>query len=98
MQGKKPMADEIKTGTILMEEGALLPNSLRLESEPFSSGWRLVKDGDGNGLGRGIREAGGPFSTWREKSERVASGFDPKKATRRAIKRVLENLGSEKYN
>jgi hypothetical protein len=41
---------------------------------------------------------GGPFSTWREKSERVASGFDPKKATRRAIKRVLENLGSEKYN
>jgi hypothetical protein len=98
MQGKKPMADEIKTGTILMEEGALLPNSLRLESEPFSSGWRLVKDLDGNGLARRISEAGWTFFYMAGEMRASGFGINARKATRRAIKRVLEKLGSEKFN
>jgi len=31
------MADTIKTGTMLIEEGALLPESVRSESEPWTS-------------------------------------------------------------
>ena len=31
-----PLADTIKTGTILMKEGALMPESLRFESEPWT--------------------------------------------------------------
>ncbi len=31
------MADTINTGTRLIEEGALLPESLRFESEPWTS-------------------------------------------------------------
>jgi len=30
------MADTINTGTMLIEEGALMPESLRLESEPWA--------------------------------------------------------------
>ena len=30
------MADTINTGTMLIEEGALLPESLRIESEPWT--------------------------------------------------------------
>jgi hypothetical protein len=30
------MADTIKTGTMLIEEGALMPESLRFESEPWT--------------------------------------------------------------
>ena len=30
------MADTINTGTMLIEEGALLPESLRFESEPWT--------------------------------------------------------------
>jgi hypothetical protein len=30
------MADTINTGTMLIEEGALLPESLRLENEPWT--------------------------------------------------------------
>ena len=30
------MADTINTGTMLIEEGALMPESLRFESEPWS--------------------------------------------------------------
>ena len=32
------MADKIKKGTILIEEGTPLPESLRFESEPYSNG------------------------------------------------------------
>jgi len=32
-----PMADTINTGTMLIEEGALMPGSLRFESEPWTS-------------------------------------------------------------
>ncbi len=31
------MADTINTGTMLIEEGALMPESLRFESEPWTS-------------------------------------------------------------
>ena len=43
------MADTIKPGTILITEGALLPESLLLESEPYAYGWRLVKNLDSRG-------------------------------------------------
>lgn len=34
--------DVIKTGTILIENGTLLPRSLVLASEPYSRGWKTV--------------------------------------------------------
>ena len=34
------MADTINTGTMLIEEGAFLPESLRLESEPWTFFYR----------------------------------------------------------
>jgi hypothetical protein len=55
------MADKITTGSILIEEGTLLPESLRFESEPYSNGWRLVRNLDGYGLERKIRLAGWNF-------------------------------------
>ena len=58
------MPDTIKTGTILIKEGTLLPETVRFESEPCVPGWRLVKDLDGCGLNREIHEAGWSFF-WR---------------------------------
>ena len=92
------MADKIKTGTILIKEGALLPESLRFESEPYSKGWRLVKNLDGYGLDRKIREAGWTFFFIAGEIEASVFGFDVERTTHRAIKRVLANLKSEKFN
>ena len=38
--GETPMTDTIKTGTILIEEGALLPESVRFGSEPWTVFYR----------------------------------------------------------
>ena len=67
------MPDKIKGGTILIQEGALLPESLRFESEPYSKGWKLVENLDSLGLDRKIREAGWTFSTWLVESMRRPS-------------------------
>ena len=45
------MAETIKTGTVLIKEGALLPEALQFESECCVPGWRLVKGLDGHAFG-----------------------------------------------
>ena len=92
------MADTIKTGNILIKDGTYLPDALRFESEPCATGWRLVKNLDGYGLGRRIHEAGWTFFCLAGEIKATVYGFDGQKTVRRAVKRILANLKSEKFN
>jgi hypothetical protein len=92
------MEDVIKTGTILIREGTLLPEVLGIESEPCAPGWRLVKNLDGHGFGRKIHEAGWIFS-WRPgEIGATVFGLDEQKTLRRAVERILVNLESAEFN
>ncbi len=92
------MAEKIKTGTILIEEGALLPESLRFESEPYSKGWRLVKNLDSRALDRKIREVGWTFFYMAGGVNATAFGSDLEKTTRRAVRKVLASMKSDRLN
>lgn len=92
------MADKIKTGTILITEDACLPPSLRFESEPCSKGWRLVKNLDGYGLDRRIRQAGWTFVRMAGEIKATALGFDRHKTACRAVNRGLAKLKPERFN
>jgi|GEM_PF-286117 len=92
------MAETIKTGTILIKDGTFLPDALQLESEPCATGWRLVKDLDSFGLDRKTHEAGWTFFCAAGEFKATAFGLDGKKTVRRAVKRILTNLKSEKFN
>lgn len=92
------MTYTIKPGTILITEGAILPASLLLESEPYVYGWRLVKNVDSNGLDQIISQAGWNFFYIAGVVETNAFGSDEKKTTRKAIKQILENLKSKNFN
>jgi hypothetical protein len=92
------MADTIKTGTILVKDGTFLPDALQFESEPCATGWRLVKNLDGYGLGRKVREAGWTFFWLAGEIKATIIGFDGQKTVRRAVKRILANLKAEKFN
>jgi hypothetical protein len=91
------MVDKIKDKTILIEEGLLFPDLLRLESEPYSNGWRLVKDLDGYGLDRKIREVGWTFF-YLAQTKATVFGFDTDKAMRRTVDRILARLKWEQFN
>jgi len=92
------MADTIKTRTILIAEGAVLPESLPLESEPYAYGWRLVKNLDSKGLDQIISNAGWNFFYIAGVIETNVFGSDEKKNTRKAIKQVIANLKSKNFN
>jgi hypothetical protein len=92
------MPDKISSGTILIREGTALPAALPFESEPCSSGWRLVKDLDGGGLDRKIHEAGWTFFCMAGEIKTIVFGFEGHKRVRRAVKRILASLKMEGFN
>src|ERR1700683_6611 len=92
------MAETIKTGTVLIKDGTLLPDGLELESEPCAKGWRLVKNFDGASLGRKVDEAGWNFFCLAGEIKRTVFGFGRKDNVRRTVKRILMNLRLEDFN
>ena len=92
------MPDTIKPGTILIKEGTLLPEAVRFESEPCVPGWRLVKDLDGCGLDRKIREAGWTFFCLAGQLGATVFGIDEQKTLSRAVGQILANLESAEFN
>ena len=92
------MADKVKAGTILIEEGTPLPESLRFESESYSNGWRLVKNLNGYELDQKTTKAGWNFFYMAVEIKATAFGSDEEKALRKAVNRVLTRLKSEKFS
>jgi hypothetical protein len=92
------MPDTIKPGTILIKEGTLLPEAARFESEPCVPGWRLVKDLDGCGLDRKIRDAGWTFFCLAGQLGATVFGIDEQKTLSRAVGQILANLESAEFN
>lgn len=92
------MSDTIKAGTILIAEGALLPDSLQLESEPFVYGWRLLKKLDSAGLDKVIGAAGWNFFYIAGVVATNVFGSDEKKTTRKAIKHLIASREAKSFN
>jgi len=92
------MAEMIGTGSILIKEGTPLPEGLHLVSEPYSKGWRLVKNPDGCGLDRKLCEAGWNFFYMAEEVKATSVGNNLEETTRRAVKKVIASMESGKLN
>lgn len=92
------MADQISAGTILIKEGTLLPEGLQLESEPYSKGWRLVKNLGSSGLDRKLCEARWNLFYMAEEISAVVVGFDLEKTTHRAVERIAASMKSDGLN
>lgn len=92
------MADAIKVGTILIGEHTLMPECLQFDSEPYSDGWRAVKNLDGYGLDRKLRDAGWTFFFMADEIRASVFGFDRQKALCSAVNRLLANPKAERFN
>jgi hypothetical protein len=92
------MTDTIKTGTILIAEGALLPESLVVVGQPYSNGWISVSNHDLDELGTAVNKAGWTFFFMAGEIKRSALGLDRETAVRRAVKRIILNVEAHKCN
>ena len=75
-----------------------MPETLGFRSEPGVPGWRLVKDLDGCGLGRKIREAGWSSFCLAGQVGATVFGIDEQKTLSRAVEQILANLESAEFN
>ena len=75
-----------------------MPETMRFESESCLPGWRLVKDLDGCGLDRKIRDAGWTFVCLAGQIGATVFGLDEQKTARRALEQILANLESAELN
>ena len=91
------MLDTIKTGTILIEDGTLLPESLRLESEAYSTGWTSVSNVRSE-FEKTINQAGWTFFFMAGTIQSTVFGFDKQKAVRTAVKRIITDVEFQKCN
>jgi len=91
------MLDTIKTGTILIEDGTLLPESLRLESEAYSTGWTSVSNVRSE-FEKAINQAGWTFFFMAGTIQSTVFGFDKQKAVRTAVKRIITDVEFQKCN
>jgi hypothetical protein len=91
------MEDEIKIGSVLVKEGARLPEFVQIESEPCLPGWRLVKGLGGYALNRNLPEAGWTCFQAGETAATVF-GIDAQQMAHRAVEAILRNPRVERFN
>ena len=85
------MTDAIAAGSILIAEGAHLPNTLMLPDEPGSNGWTAL-NGARSTFDKDIREAGWTFFFMAGEIQATAFGFDKQKTLRAALQRLIAKV------
>jgi len=92
------MREAIKSGSILVKENTLFPEGFQLESAPYSPGWISVQGLDGYALDRKTQEAGWTFFYLASESRATVFGPEGQETVRRALKRILADLKTERFN
>ena len=91
------MADPIKAGSILIEEGTYLPRSVSLESGSPSNGWAEMKNARAP-FEKQLEEAGWTFFFMAGELKTTVFGFDREKTLQAALKRLIASVKSQKCN
>src|SRR5271166_1643452 len=92
------MAQTIEIGTLLVRTGAILPEGLRLECEPYLKGWGLVRNLGSHGLDRKICAAGWSFFYMAGEVTAMVFGLNSEETIRRAVEKVIANMKSDQFN
>jgi hypothetical protein len=92
------MADAIKVGSILVEQGVYLPNSLlHLHRKSSSTGWPAVQ-GTRAAFEKAIQDAGWTLFFMAGEIKITAFGFDREKSLQSALTRLIRNVKSQHCN
>lgn len=91
------MTDAIIAGSILVEEGTYLPDSLLLQSEAPSNGWAQIKDVLA-AFENSIHKAGWTFFFMAGEMKATVFGFDRQKILSAAVKQLTTKATAQHCN
>ena len=80
----------------MMRAGTIVPQSLHVETEPYSQGWEIIKNSDGNSRDRDVSRADWNFFFLGSNIQATAVGYWGERTVRRAMERVLAKAASSK--
>ena len=82
----------------MVKAGTIIPQSLRVEMEPYSHGWEIIKNFDADAVDRDIRRADWNFFFLAANMQATALGGWGERTIRRAIERVLAKAEPSKLD
>jgi hypothetical protein len=88
----------MKSGCIVVQETAVLPDSMQMGEQLFSHCWRIVNDVQGYGLDRAMHRIGWSFVYAAPLIKVSGVGFGLRHAIRAAFTRILNKAGKAKFN
>jgi hypothetical protein len=91
------MTDKIHVGSMLLEEGTPLPESLVVGTEPFANGWSCLPSSSAP-LGQALESAGWTFFCRAGPIHTTGFGFDEQSRTDRAVAHAIEAVKREQGN
>ena len=92
------MTGTVHIGTMMIQEGLLLPESLGLESDGYSENWRSVRNLDAFSLDRKVRAFGWNLFCMAGQVKAIALGRGGEKGVRRGIQRITAKVRSLNFN
>lgn len=92
------MAQEIGIGMVLIKEGTTLPQGLQVENDPYSKGWRLVRNLNSSALDRKLYDSAWTFFFMAGEIKAAAFGLDLAATTCRAVKKIVAGMKSDHFN
>ena len=88
----------IEAGSILIERGALIPDSWLSQGEPYSNNWISVGKRDRSGLEASIHKAGWTFFYLAGEIRATVFGFDEQETARKAVKQLITRVKAQRLN
>ncbi len=92
------MLSPLKIGTVLLQTGTFIPDSVCVQKEIFCPGWQAITNANGDDLDRQIRAKGWNFFFLCGELQGTSWGYWSGVAVRRAAIRVLRKTEATKLN
>jgi hypothetical protein len=92
------MKDNIRVGTLLIEDGTHTPESLVVGAEGYSAGWSSIMGSTSAQLGKEIENAGWTFFYMANEVRTRGFGFNEQSRTARAVAHLIDAVKRENCN
>jgi hypothetical protein len=92
------MQDTIFAGTVILKDDVRLPDGVKMQTEPCAPGWKVLKNMDGYGLDRAIRDAGWSFFCLAHAMKISVIGGQGSSRMKRGIKKLAARVNTGKFN